>query len=238
MQTTIDVLGGMFDSTTVVKTVDGFPKGDKAVDAAFFARMMQCFYSDGVVRPAAGHLQVQPDEGMRVQVTAGCGWIDGHMGWVQETACAYVEAGHSYLVTLRLHRTDGKFTLCFLEDQSGITRNDTMWELLLAVVTVPGNAVAVTTAMIQDKRMDGTVCGAVNSPIDGLDAVSYAAEAGSVGGIAGTALVPKSGCHMTGLLYAKNDTTGLPTVRNIRYGTALPAAIEDGEIFILLAEEA
>ena len=47
MQKIID--GGMFDSTSVVETVDGFPRGDKAVDAAFFARMMRCFYRDGVV---------------------------------------------------------------------------------------------------------------------------------------------------------------------------------------------
>ena len=54
MQTTINVPGGMFDSTKIVETADGFPRGDKAVDAAFFARMMQCFYSDGVVRPGDG----------------------------------------------------------------------------------------------------------------------------------------------------------------------------------------
>lgn len=238
MQTTINVPGGMFDSTKIVETVDGFPRGDKAVDAAFFARMMQCFYSDGVVRPADGFLKVLPGDGMRVQVTAGCGWIGGYMGWVTEPAEAYVEAGHSYLVTLRLHRTDGAFTLNFLEDQSTITRNDTIWELLLAIVTVPSEAVSVTEAMIADKRTDGTVCGAVNSPVDGLDAVSYAADAGAIGGIAGENLVPKSGCRMTGTLYAHNDTTGIPAVRNIRYGTVLPDTMEDGEIFILLAEEA
>lgn len=238
MQTTIDILGGMFDSTTVVETVDGFPKGNKAVDAAFFAKMLQCFYSDGVVRPGDGHLQVLPGEGMRLQVTPGCGWIDGHMGLVAETTSAYVEAGHSYLVTMRLHKADGKFTLCFLEDQNAITRSDTLWDLLLAIVTVPTGAVVVTSAMIQDKRTDGTVCGAVNSPIDGLDAVSYAATAGSIGGIAGSALVTKAGGTMTGTLVAKNDTTGAPAVRNIRYGTALPSSMEDGELFILLAEEA
>ena len=48
MQKIID--GGMFDSTSVVETVDGFPRGDKAVDAAFFARMLRCFYRDGVLR--------------------------------------------------------------------------------------------------------------------------------------------------------------------------------------------
>ena len=238
MQTTIDVLGGMFDSTTVVETVDGFPRGDKAVDAAFFARMMQCFYSDGVVRPGNGFLQVVPGNGMQIRIMPGCGWIDGHMGWVMEPAGAYVEAGHNYLVTLRLHRTEGAFTLNVLEDQSSIVRNDTIWELLLATIAVPSNAVSVTQSMITDKRMDGTVCGAVHSPVAALDAVGYAADAGTVGGIPGDNLVPKSGCRMTGNLYAHNDTTGAPAVRNIRYGTVLPDALTEGEIFILLAEEA
>jgi len=238
MQTTINVPGGMFDSTKIVETIDGFPRGDKAVDAAFFARMMQCFYSDGVVRPGDGYLQVVPGDGMRVQVTPGCGWIDGRMGWVMEPAEAYVEAGHRYLVTLRLHRTEEAFTLQFLEDQNAITRSDTIWELLLATIAVPADAVSVTQSMITDKRMDGTVCGAVNSPAAALDAVAYAADAGTVGGVAGDNLVPRSGCRMTGNLYAHNDTTGAPAVRNIRYGTVLPEALTDGEIFILLAEEA
>lgn len=238
MHTTIDVPGGMFDSTKIVETVDGFPRGDKAVDAAFFARMMQCFYSDGVVRPGDGFLRVMPGEGMRIQVTPGCGWIDGHMGWVTEPVQAFVEAGHSYLVTLRLHRTEGAFTLDVLEDQSTVARNDSIWELLLATVTVPADAVSVTEAMITDKRMDGTVCGAVNSPVAALDAVAYAADAGTVGGVAGDSLVPKSGCRMTGNLYAHGDTTGAPVVRNIRYGTVLPDVLTEGEIFILLAEEA
>ena len=96
----------------------------------------------------------------------------------------------------------------------------------------------VTEDMITDRRMDGTVCGAVNSPVSGLDSVAYAAEAGAVGGISGEELVTKSGCRMTGALYAAADTTGAPVVRNIRYGTVLPDTAADGEIFILLAEEA
>ncbi len=238
MQTTINVLGGMFDSTKVVETADGFPRGDKAVDASFFARMMQCFYSDGVVCPADGFLQVTPGEGMRIRIRAGCGWIKGHMGWVTEDVTAYVEAGHSYLVVLRLHRTDGAFTLQVLEDQSAIVRTDSVWDLLLADLTVPADAVTVTEAMIRDKRMDRTVCGAVTSPLDGLEAVAFAAEAGIIGGMAADDLMPRAGGQMTGALYAQGDSTGASMVRNIRYGNALPDTLADGEIFILLAEEA
>ena len=70
MQKIID--GGMFDSTSVVETVDGFPRGDKAVDAAFFARMLRCFYRGGLaVVPAGG--------GIAVQVRPGVAWIGGRM---------------------------------------------------------------------------------------------------------------------------------------------------------------
>ena len=238
MQTTINVTGGMFDSTSVVETVDGFPRGDKAVDAAFFARMMQCFYSDGVICPSEGALQVVPGEGMALTVCPGCGWINGHMAWVKEAVTAAVEAGHSYQVLLRLYRTEGRFVLLFGEDFSGITRSETVWDLLLASVSVPADVQAVTAGMITDRRFNKNVCGAVDSPVSSLQSVAYAADAGAVGGMAAEDLMPRTGGRMTGVLQAENDTTGAPAVRNIRFGTTLPEVPAEGEIFILLAEEA
>lgn len=238
MQTTINVTGGMFDSTSVVETVDGFPRGDKAVDAAFFARMMQCFYSDGVICPSEGSLQVVPGEGLALTVCPGCGWIAGHMAWVQEPVTAAVEAGHSYQVILRLYREEGRFVLLFGEDFSGITRSGKIWDLLLASVSIPADAQAAAEGMITDKRFNKTVCGAVDSPVSSLQSVAYAADAGAVGGMAAEDLMPRTGGKMTGVLQAENDTTGAPAVRNIRFGTMLPETPADGEIFILLAEEA
>ena len=238
MQTTINVTGGMFDSTSVVETVDGFPRGDKAVDAAFFARMMKCFYSDGVICPSDGYLQVMPGDGLALTVRPGCGWIDGHMAWVKEAVTAAVEAGHRYQVILRLYRTEGRFVLLFGEDFSGITRSETVWDLLLASVEVPAGTAAVEDAMISDRRFSKSVCGAVDSPVSSLQSVAYAADAGAVGGMAAEELIPRTGGRMTGVLQAANDTTGAPAVRNIRYGTVLPEVPAEGEIFILLAEEA
>ena len=68
--------------------------------------------------------------------------------------------------------------------------------------------------------------------------VAYAADAGAVGGVRAADLLHKTGGRMTGVLQAYNDTTGAPAVRNIRYGTSLPETTAEGEIFILLAEEA
>ena len=71
-----------------------------------------------------------------------------------------------------------------------------------------------------------------------FQSVAYAADAGAVGGMAAEELMPRTGGRMTGVLEAENDTTGAPAVRNIRYGTVLPEVPAEGEIFILLAEEA
>lgn len=238
MGKTIEVLGGMFDSTRVVETVDGFPRGDKAVDAAFFAQMLQCFYTDGVVRPGDGGLRVFPGDGLALRICAGCGWIRGHMAWLQEDVSVPVEAGYTYGVFLRLHRTDGRFTLEVTEDKTEVTRTEQLWDLLLGEVSVPASAAALSADMITDRRTDSTVCGAVNSPVDSLQAVAFASDSGAVGGTPAAELVRRSGGTMTGVLRACDDSTGGPAVRNIRYGTVLPDSVAEGEIFILLADQA
>ena len=228
MQKTIE--GGMFDSTSVVETVDGFPRGDKAVDAAFFARMLACFYRDGVLRPDTGSLAVVPGTvGVSVTVQPGIAWIGGRMAYLDEAASFTLAAGKTYAVTLRLDLDLRAFFLV-AEEEDGTA-------LLLARVQVSAGETAVTAAMITDKRMDEAVCGAVDSLMAGLQSVAYAANSGAVGGLTAEGLVPRSGCTMTGVLRCGNESAGASAVRNIRYGTTLPADLADGEIFLLLADE-
>lgn len=237
MQKIID--GGMFDSTSVVETVDGFPRGDKAVDAAFFARMLRCFYRDGVLRPTDGGLAVVPaGGGIAVQVRPGVAWIGGRMAYLDEAASFTLTAGHLYAVTLRLDLDLRRFTIEVEEDTgTAPLRGTTVTELLLARVNVPMQATAVTAAMITDKRMDETVCGAVDSVMAALQSVAYAANSGAVGGLTADKLVPRSGCVMTGVLRCGNESAGGSAVRNIRYVKTLPTDLADGEIFLLLADD-
>jgi len=237
MNTTIAVYGGMFDSTSIVETVDGFPRGDKAVDAAFFAQMMRCFYSDGVIRPTDGSMAIVPGEGLTVQVSPGCAWVYGHMAWIREVVQLPVDAGHIYGICLRLHRTAGYFTLEAIEDPQNLPRREEdVWDLLLGTIEIPGGSGAITASMITDKRYDSAVCGAVMSSADSLQAVAYASDSGAVGGVTADNLLPKTGGVMTGMLRAANDGTGVSAVRNIRYGYTLPESLAEGEIFLLLSD--
>lgn len=237
MQKTIE--GGMFDSTSVVETVDGFPRGDKAVDAAFFARMMRCFYRDGILRPDTGAFAVIPGtDGVSIQVKAGTAWIGGRMAYLDAAETFALTAGKTYAVTLRSDLDLRVFSIVAEEDSgTAPLRTQTVTELLLAKVCVPAGETAVTAAMITDKRTDETVCGAVDSVMAALQSVAYAANSGAVGGLTADKLVPKSGCAMTGVLRCGNESAGASAVRNIRYGKTLPDDLADGEIFLLLADD-
>lgn len=229
----LPVYGGMFDSTEVVETVGGFPRGDKAVDSAFFAKMIECFYKDGVF--GEDSFAVTAAGGLAVSVSAGIAWIRGYMAWQKSAMTITLAAGTSYSVVLRLNTAAGEFSL--VAKNGAVTNNSSIKELVLAEITVPSSASAVTAAMITDTRGDRSKCGVVTSTIDSLETVSKAENANMLGGVAAGNYLRRTGGTMTGSLYAASDATGKQTVRNIGYGTELPSALADGELFVLLSAE-
>ncbi|MBQ8187032.1 MAG: hypothetical protein IJX93_02545 [Clostridia bacterium] len=223
------VYGGMFDSTTVVETVGGFPRGDKAVDSAFFAKMIESFYRDGVLGDG---FRVTAGGGMNITVGAGVAWIRGYMAWQKSDTTLTLTAG-TWKILLRLNTAAGEFTLNATE--GGAVNTETMRDLVLAEVTVPANAGGITDAMIADTRTDREKCGIVTSTVDALETVEHAQNANMLGGVSADGFLRRSGGSMTGALTAAPDATGRQTVRNIGYGTTLPDTLADGELFILLA---
>ncbi len=236
----LPVFGGMFDSTTVVETVGGFPRGDKAVDSSFFAKMISSFYSDGILSGGEygqnGFL-ITPAGGLTVSVAAGIAWIRGYMAWMKEPQTLVLSAGHSYTVVLRLNTASGEFTLVAAEDASSLPMDtELIRDLVLAEIHVQGTQTVITAGMITDTRADIERCGFVTCTIDALQSVPFAVDAGSLGGVRENAFLRKAGGAMTGTLTAAKEATGVSAVRNIAYGTTLPDILEEGEIFILLSE--
>lgn len=232
-ETSIAVYGGMFDSTEVTETVGGFPKGNKAVDSEFFAKMISCFYKDGVLGDDS--FAVTPGEGLKITVAPGVAWAKGRMAWLKSAVSFNVSSGKSYSVMLRLNLAAGEFNIILSDSVSYVPQNDSNYrDLVFATVNVPSGASSVSISNITDRRSDVSYCGVVTSALDVFSSVENAQNASSLGGVAASEYVKKSGGTMTGTLTAKNDATGACVVRNIGYGTSLPSSLENGELFILI----
>ncbi len=223
------VYGGMFDSTSVAETVNGFPRGNKAVDSAFFAKMIECFYRDGVLGDSFG---ISAGGGMTVTVGTGIAWIRGYMAWQKEAVSLTLTPG-TWNILLRLNLAVGEFTV--IATESGAVNTDLMRDLVLGKVVIPAGSTAVTASMISDTRGDRAKCGIVTSTVDALEAVETAQNAYMLGGVSSDSYLKRSGGVMTGSLTAAKDSTGKMTVRNIGYGTSLPDTLADGDLFILLS---
>lgn len=234
----VPVYGGMFDSTSVVETIGGFPRGNKAVDSEFFAKMIACFYKSGIfgsdsfkVTAASG------SSGRTVSVAPGIAWINGYMAWLKEAKTITLPSGGTIMIALRLNSAAGEFNLIATDNTAGMPLDKNgIKDLVLATVTVPTYAVSVSESMITDTRADASKCGFVTSSLDALGSVANAMNADNLGGTAAANYLKKSGGTMTGSIVAAADATGDAVVRNISYGSALPEFIEDGDIFILVPE--
>ncbi len=164
---TEEIGGGIFNSTSVTETVNGFPKGNKAVDAAFFAKMLSCIVSDGIVRGEGEEFRVYPGGDLSVTVTPGIAWGNGYMATLDEDVYFELENGHEYTVFLRFNGTNGTAKLMVFEDNYGVIpmRSASVCDLVLAKVTVGEDTVDITETMIEDVRDDRTLCGYITSKI-------------------------------------------------------------------------
>ncbi|MCR4905699.1 MAG: hypothetical protein K6A33_06420 [Clostridiales bacterium] len=227
------VNGGMFDSTQAVEEVGGFPRGDKAVDAAFFAKMFSCFYKDGII--GDNSFRVTAGSGLTVQVAPGVAWAYGRMAWQQTALTFTLGAGKTWTILLRLNTAAGEFTCVATDSGAGLpSRTDSVCDLILAEVTIPAGAASITE--ITDTRTDAAKCGVVTSAVEALGTVNTAQNATMLGGSPASDYLKKSGGTMTGALRAAADTSGASVVRNISYGSTVPVSLADGELFIQLAD--
>ena len=230
------ISGGMFDSTEVVETPGGFPRGNKAVDSSFFAKMISSFYADGVLHD--GGYAVSPSGGLDITVKSGVAWIKGYMAWLTEDTTVTLEAGKTYAAAVRLNIPAGEFTLIVTDSPSSVPiRTDSVTDLVIAQIAVPENSSEITSGMITDMRADTDMCGYVSNTVDSLGEALHSADSDKLGGIAASSYLKLSGGTMTGRLKAASSTSSASMVRNISYGTEVPSVLADGEIFIQIEEQ-
>lgn len=155
---------GFFDSTEIVEEVGGgYPRGDKAQDAEFFAGFFSDIIGDGVLPSPSSAFQVLPQSGMQVQMRPGKCYIHGYMAWDTEAAALTVTAGTTVYAVFRLNTDSGEITRLLAES---IQRSGSVYDLAVARITAPAGTVEVTDAMIEDLRSDPDYCGYVQKITD------------------------------------------------------------------------
>ncbi len=158
---------GLFDSTEIVETIDGYPRGNRAETADFFAKYFSNFIDNGVFTEASTSFQVLTAGGMNVTVKKGSCFINGYMAFDDEDEVFTLTAGHTHWFVQRAHLiTGGDITKTWIVDAAEgelPLRDGVYYDLLIAKVVIPAGTNSITDEMITDYRYDKTVCGAVTS---------------------------------------------------------------------------
>lgn len=164
---------GLFDSTEIVQSVNGYPKGNRAETADFFARFFSQFIGNGIYARPTTNFQVMADGGMTVVVKPGHCFINGYAAFDDEPEYKTFPTdskAHTYWLVQRAHIVaGGEITKTWLTDVDADDlplRNGAYYDLVLAKVTVPANTTAITDNMITDYRYNENYCGVVQNLLD------------------------------------------------------------------------
>lgn len=140
--------------------------------------MFSSYFTNGVFidDSSSDHLRVVKAQGLTLTVKAGRANINGAFYWQKDDETITLEqniATKSYNIILRLNDNDAyrNITLVASDINDGITRSDSIYDLVLATVTVTGNASEIKGSDITDTRLDSTRCGAVTSAIKSVQSL-------------------------------------------------------------------
>lgn len=147
--------------------------GDRKYKASDFTGYFSKLFSNGVFSNNSKNLQVMASttNGLSLIVEAGYGNINGYLYQLTEPKTVVFNiadvsgTAKKGSVVLRMDLTERKMTV-EVKGTDELTRNATVYELMLARISIPGNGKPITQGMIQDTRGDGNVCGFVSSLID------------------------------------------------------------------------
>lgn len=148
--------------------------GDRLYDASDFMRFFAAFLKTGVVMSFKDGLRVRSAQnGMNIQVGAGSAVIDGGSYMNDETIAIQINVASSVQdrtdsVVLRMDKNARDTYLYYKPSDTTVVRNDIIFELQLAKISVKMNAAQITDADITDMRSDSTVCG-WSTPFDNID---------------------------------------------------------------------
>lgn len=156
---------------------------DRTYSSADLAAYFASFIGNGVYANPANQLKVSPAKGkMVVSVAVGKAWINGYFYELSESAkeltIATGDANYPRIdkVVCSLNLTNRLIELKVIQGAASAnpqapahSREDEVYDLVLAEVAVAAGAVELSAEDITDKRPDNTVCGFVTGVVEQID---------------------------------------------------------------------
>ena len=161
---------GLFDSTVIVRNAGGFPVGNKAQTADFFARYFSAFIGSGICGKDKDGFRVSAGDGCSLKIAPGEAFMKGYFCFDDEERVIWYSGGaeedREMALVLRMDLALGEIDLhtAYGEEAASLPRRDAeIYDLLLARISIPAGALSFTEEMIEDTRDDEAVCGFVTS---------------------------------------------------------------------------
>ena len=149
--------------------------GDRTYNAADFAAYFGNLVSNGIFTKTADSLKVSAASGMNIQIQSGSAWIDGYCYENTEPLVMAVSTADGInpridRVVLRRSAVDRSIKLAIKPGAAAaspsapaLTRNSDIHELGIADIAVGRAVTGLAAGDITDTRLNGSLCGTVNS---------------------------------------------------------------------------
>ena len=152
-------------------------ENDRTYDASDIASFLSNFFTNGIFNNS---LKVTANNNMNISVEKGSANINGYVYELTDKLNLNIKTADELLdridsVILRLDLSARNIKLMILDGSlssepvpSVITRNNNIYDLRIANISVPANTVEITNSMIEDTRF-GNECGNVTQAVLSLD---------------------------------------------------------------------
>lgn len=159
---------------------EGEKFGDRVYRAENWAEYFAQFIGNGVYANPATSMQVRSVSGLIVRISAGSCFINGYTGYADGTDVLTLNYGSGLpridRIVLRLdHAARSIYPVVIMGTATespvppNIVRNNVMYDLCIAQISVAANTTSVSQANIADTRYNSAVCGIVSGVINQID---------------------------------------------------------------------
>lgn len=156
--------------------------------ASEFARRFSLYFTNGVFYSNSGAMQITAASGLKLYAAPGACNINGYEGVNEQAEELTLESADSIyprydVVAVRLDITNKKIDFQIIKGEASatptiptvdkLTRNDLIYDLMLAYVYVEAGATTITNTNVTDTRGNSSVCGFVAATVTQLDTSTF-----------------------------------------------------------------